>query len=71
MLGYGLYDVFIWNMLSLNGMRPFGVDPILKLCGLGQKRTISYHLGQDVTYGIRAIAQPEMGERAQAHRGRQ
>ena len=22
--GYGLYDVFIWNMLSLNGMRPFG-----------------------------------------------
>jgi hypothetical protein len=38
---------------------------------LGPKRTISYHLGRNVTYGIRAIAQPEMGERAQAHRGRQ
>ena len=46
------------------------VDPILKLCGLGSKRTISYHLERDVTYGIRAIAQPEMEERAQAHRGR-
>jgi hypothetical protein len=27
-------------------------------------------LGWDVTYGIRAITQPEMGERAQAHEGR-
>jgi hypothetical protein len=27
-------------------------------------------LGWGVTNGIRAIAQPEMGERAQAHKGR-
>ena len=27
---YGLYDVFIWNMLSLNGMRPFGGKPNTK-----------------------------------------
>jgi hypothetical protein len=46
-----------------------GVDPILKPCRLGLKRTISYHLGWDITYGIRAIAQPEMEVRAQAHRG--
>jgi hypothetical protein len=63
--------VFIWNMLSLNSIKPFGINPILNPCGLGPKQTISYHLGQDVTYGIKAIAQPEMGERAQAHRGRQ
>ena len=45
-----------------------GINPILKPCGFGPKWTISYHLGQDVTYGIRVIAQPEMRERAQAHR---
>jgi hypothetical protein len=28
--GYGLYDVFIWNILSLNGMRPFGGRPNTK-----------------------------------------
>ena len=28
--GYGLYDVFVWNMLSLNGMRPFGGKPNTK-----------------------------------------
>ena len=43
-----------------------GVNPILKPCGLGLKQTISYHLWQNVTYGIRAIAQPEMRERAQS-----
>jgi hypothetical protein len=46
-----------------------GVDPILKPCRLGLKRTISYHLRRDVTYGIKAIVQPEMGVCAQAHRG--
>jgi hypothetical protein len=56
-------------MFSLNGMRPLGVDPILQPCGLGPKQTIAYHLGWDVTYGIRAITQLEMGEHAQAHRG--
>ena len=45
-----------------------GVNPILKPHGLGPKRAISYHLGWDVTYSIRAIAQPEMEECAQAHK---
>ena len=34
-------------------MRPFGVNLILKPCGLGSKRTISYHLGLDAIYGIK------------------
>ena len=33
----GKDDVFIWNMLSLNGMRPFGVNSILKPCWLDSK----------------------------------
>jgi hypothetical protein len=41
-------------------MRPFGVNPILKLCGLVTKRIISYHLGQGVTYNIKVIAQLEI-----------
>jgi hypothetical protein len=56
-------------MLSLNGMRSFGVNPILRPYGLGSKQIISYYLGLAVTYGIRAIAQPKMGEHAQTHRG--
>jgi hypothetical protein len=34
-----------------------------------QKMTILCHWGWVVTNGIRAIVQPEMGERAQAHEG--
>jgi hypothetical protein len=48
-------------MLSLNGMRSFGVNLIIKKCKLDPKQTISYHLGQDITYGIKVIAQPKMG----------
>jgi hypothetical protein len=35
-------------MLSLKGMRPFGVNSILKPCGLDIKQIISYHLGQSL-----------------------
>jgi hypothetical protein len=49
-------DVFIWNILSLNGMRPFGVNSIIKPCRLSPKRTISYYFEWGFTYGIRAIA---------------
>jgi hypothetical protein len=30
-------------------MKPFEVNQIIKLCELGPKLTISYHLGRDVT----------------------
>ena len=39
----------LYRACSLNGLRPFGVNPIIKQCGLGPKRTIKYHLEQDVT----------------------
>jgi hypothetical protein len=36
-------------ILTLNGMRTFGVNPILKPCRLGPKRIISYNLGWGIT----------------------
>ena len=36
------------------------VNPIIKPCELGPKQIISYHLRRGITYGIRAIVQPEM-----------
>jgi hypothetical protein len=35
-------------MLSLNNMRSFGVNPIIKPCELGSKQTTSYHLERGV-----------------------
>jgi hypothetical protein len=61
-------------MLSLNGMRHFGINLIIKSCGFSLKWTISYHLGWCVINGIRVIiviGQLEMGERAQAYESRQ
>ena len=48
-------------MHFLNGMKPFGVNPIIKPYGLSPKRTISYHLGWDFTYDIKVIAKPKIG----------
>jgi hypothetical protein len=39
-------------MLSLNDMRPFGINPIIKLGGLGPKQIILYYLGRSVTYPL-------------------
>jgi hypothetical protein len=52
--------VFISNMLFLNGMRPFRGRPNTKTVWTWPKadNIISfraYHLGQDVTFGIRAM----------------
>ena len=59
-------------MLSLNGMRPFGGKLNTKTVRAWPKMdNIESFRVQDVTYGIITIAQPEMGERAQAYRGRQ
>jgi hypothetical protein len=58
--GCGKDDVFIRNMISLNGIMPFE-GKLLKPCRLGPKQKISYYLGLGVTYGIRVIAQPKMG----------
>ena len=46
LLGCEKDDVFIWNILYLNGMRSFGVNPIIIPCKLCPKHTISYHLEQ-------------------------
>jgi hypothetical protein len=35
-------------MFSLNNMRPFGANPIIKPCRLGPKRTKTYNLGWGV-----------------------
>ena len=63
--------MFIWNMLSLNGVRPFKGKPNTKIVRAWPKvdSIISFRAG--VTYGIGAIGQFEMGEHAQAHRGHQ
>ena len=39
-------------MLSLNGMRPFGVNSIIKLYRFGSKQTISYYLEWGVTKSV-------------------
>jgi cell division GTPase FtsZ len=58
-------------MLSLNGMRPFGGRLNTKTVRAWPKADNIISFRGDVTYGIRVIAQPEMGERAQAHRSHQ
>ena len=52
LLGYGLYDVFIWNMLSLNGMRPFGSKPNTKTVRTWPKveNIISFRAGCYIWY---------------------
>ena len=48
--------VFIWNMFSLNDIRPsFNVNTIIKQCELGLKQTISDHLRCDVTIWISTL----------------
>jgi hypothetical protein len=45
--GYGLYDVFIWNMLSLNDMRLFEGKPNTKTVWAWSKANniISFRVG--------------------------
>jgi hypothetical protein len=58
------YALFKWY-------RAFWGKPNTKTVRVGLKRTISYHLGWNVIYGIKAIAQPKIGKHVQAHKGRQ